>query len=88
MLAESFAYKVEGDLIHIRGEKHRTSALLDGTYTRMERRYGLFARTLRLPAEVIDNQTKTFYENGVMKIALFKKREPESEADEEAFAGF
>ena len=81
MQLENFAYKIEDDLIHIRGEKRKTATLVEGAYTRTERRYGVFSRTLRLPSEVRHSQVSTFYDNGVLKIVMLKKRVTMTEAE-------
>jgi HSP20 family protein len=69
---QDFAIRVDGDLINIKGEKRRVESLTEGVYTRMERRYGLFERTLRLSSEVNGQKTATMYEHGVLKITLPK----------------
>jgi HSP20 family molecular chaperone IbpA len=76
---QDFAITVDGDLINIKGEKHRVENLTEGAYTRMERRYGLFDRTLRLSSEVIGNKASTTYEHGVLKITLPKIKDPEQQ---------
>lgn len=72
MNAKDFIIRVDGDLINIKGEKKRIEPLAEGEYSRRERRFGLFDRTIRLPAEVHDQKTTTMYEQGVLKITLAK----------------
>ncbi|MBW1787232.1 MAG: Hsp20/alpha crystallin family protein [Deltaproteobacteria bacterium] len=42
--------------------------------TRMERRYGSFSRTIRLPAKVDTDGVDATYRKGVLKIVLVKRR--------------
>ncbi len=77
MTLQDFAYRVDGDIIHIRGEKRRMKTLIEGTYRRTERRYGLFERVLRLPAEVNNQQSSIAYENGILKLTLSKENSGE-----------
>ncbi len=74
MDGKDFTIRVDGDLINIKGEKKRTEPLTKGEYTRRERRFGLFDRTIRLPTEVHNQQTITKYEHGVLKITLAKAK--------------
>jgi len=81
MTLQDFAYRISGDIIHIKGEKRRLKTLSEGAYTRTERRYGLFERVLRLPAEVDDQPSNTAYENGILKLTLPKKAGTEPQQD-------
>jgi HSP20 family protein len=81
MALQDFVYRVDGDIVHIKGEKRKLKNPLDGAYRRMERRYGLFERVLRLPAEVDDHPSNTTYENGILKLTLAKKISVESQQD-------
>ncbi|MGB3223951.1 MAG: Hsp20/alpha crystallin family protein [Desulforhopalus sp.] len=72
MDAKDFTIRVNGDLINIRGEKKKIEPITEGEYSRRERRFGLFDRTIRLPAEVYDQNTTTMYEQGILKITLAK----------------
>jgi HSP20 family protein len=72
MDAKDFTIRIDGDLINIKGEKKRIEPLTEGEYTRRERRFGLFDRTIRLPTEVYGQKTTTLYEQGVLKITLAK----------------
>lgn len=83
MDAKDFIIRVDGDLINIKGEKKRTEPLTEGEYSRRERRFGLFDRTIRLPAEVHDHNTTTMYEQGVLKITLAKITDEDFQHNEE-----
>lgn len=69
---QDISYRVDGDIIHIRGEKRRSAVLREGSYVRMERKYGTFARTLRLPAEVYAQRVSTTYSNGILTLTFIK----------------
>ncbi len=72
MNPQDYVIRVDGDLVHIKGEKRRVESLTEGAYTRMERRYGLFERTLRLSTEVDGQKTSTMYDHGILRITLPK----------------
>jgi HSP20 family protein len=78
MNAKDFTLSVDGDLINIKGEKKRIEPLTEGEYTRRERRFGLFDRTIRLPTEVHGQKTTTMYEHGILKITLAKVKNEDS----------
>lgn len=74
-----FSFKVDDDVIRIKGEKRRYDTLSEGAYIRSERRYGIFERAIRLPAEVLDKQACTSYEEGILKISFPKKKDSEAQ---------
>ena len=80
MSPEDFTITVDGDLVRIRGEKKQEEKKEDKNYYRVERRYGSFERTLRLPAEVTDTKACATYKDGILKIALPKKKKAEQKA--------
>ncbi len=45
-------------------------------YLCMERSYGPFQRTFRLPATVEENEIKAEFQHGVLKISMRKRNEP------------
>jgi HSP20 family molecular chaperone IbpA len=63
----------------------RIEPLNEGKYTRRERRFGLFDRTIRLPTEVHGQKTTTMYEHGLLKITLakVKNEDPQEKYNEE-----
>ncbi|NDY42053.1 Hsp20/alpha crystallin family protein [Dissulfurirhabdus thermomarina] len=62
-----------GDTLTIRGEKKQETEEKGENFHRVERRYGAFARTLRLPVEVKQDKVDAQYKKGVLKIVLPKK---------------
>jgi HSP20 family protein len=66
---------VENDTLTVRSERKVETHEQDGTSHRTERRYGLYARSFELPAEVDAQKTEARYENGVLTITLPKREE-------------
>jgi HSP20 family protein len=67
-----FAIEITGERLVIRGEKRQESTRSGYGYTYSERRYGTFARALRLPCEIDTGNTKATYKQGVLRLTLPK----------------
>lgn len=66
-----------GDSLTIKGERKKEEEQKDENYHRIERSYGAFARTLKLPVEVDQEKAEAVYKDGVLKLTLPKiKPEP------------
>jgi HSP20 family protein len=63
---------LSGNVLSIKGEKRQKKEDKDEDSHRVERSYGGFSRTLRLPCEVEENKITATYEKGVLKIKLPK----------------
>ena len=63
---------LENNVLTIRGEKKQEEEKKDKNYHRIERRYGTFTRSLRLPAEVDAEKIEANYQNGVLHVDLPK----------------
>ena len=64
------------DVLTIKGEKKLEQKEDEGNYCRMERRYGSFSRTFRLPLEVVDaERINATFVNGVLTINLPKQEQ-------------
>ena len=61
-----------GDLLTIKGEKKDERTHDNGESTYVERRYGSFARSVRLPFELKDEQVDARFKDGVLTIHLPK----------------
>lgn len=72
MWLQDISFRVDSDIVHIRGEKRRAVIQNGGAYVRMERRYGTFARMIRLPAEAHTEKVNTAYSNGILKLMFIK----------------
>jgi HSP20 family protein len=68
-----------GDVLTIRGEKKTETEEKKGGAYYTERRYGSFARSLRLPFEVKDEQVDAKFKDGVLMIRLPKPAELQSQ---------
>ncbi len=64
----------DGDLI-ISGEKKQEEKVEKKNYYRMERSYGSFARSFRLPADVQGDKAKATFKDGVLVIRVPKTEE-------------
>ncbi len=61
--------------ITISGEKKKEEKVEKKNYYRLERSYGSFTRTFRLPAEVQSDKAKAKYKDGVLEIRIPKTEE-------------
>jgi HSP20 family protein len=72
---EDIDVKVTDDVITISGEKKKEEKVEKKNYYRMERSYGSFTRSLRLPAEVQTEKASAKFKEGVLEIRLPKTEE-------------
>jgi HSP20 family protein len=63
---------LDRDLLVIKGEKKVEKEEKDRYYHRVERRYGSFCRSVRLPAKVADKKIDATFKDGVLTITLPK----------------
>ncbi len=66
---------VRGDVLTLRGERKKEHEEKGENLYRIERSYGAFSRSIRLPAEVDAGKVKATYKDGVLKIDLPKTKE-------------
>lgn len=66
---------LEGDTLIIKGEKHQEKEEKNKRFHRIERTYGSFYRTVRLPTEVQPDKIEAAYQDGVLKVTLPKTEE-------------
>jgi HSP20 family protein len=66
---------VAEDMLTIRGEKKEERERKERDYHLMERSYGTFSRTLRLPFAVDAGQATAVFKDGVLKITIPKPQE-------------
>jgi HSP20 family protein len=64
---------IEGNLLHLSGEKRFERDTHDSTYHVMERAYGAFQRTIALPRNVNIDQAEAKFKNGVLTVRLPKE---------------
>jgi len=67
--------KVEGDTLILKGERKMESEDKKSNYHRIERSYGSFTRSFRLPDTVDSEKIDADYKNGVLTITIPKKSE-------------
>jgi HSP20 family protein len=66
---------VEENTLTIKGERKQESQVNEGDYSRFERTYGAFQRSVLLPPTVDADRVKASYKDGVLEIQLPKKEE-------------
>lgn len=66
---------VTDDILTIKGEKKSEKEDTGKDYHVVERSYGAFQRTLRLPFEVVSDKVEAKFEKGVLQITLPKSPE-------------
>ena len=66
---------LNGDLLTIKGEKKAEHEEKDGGAYYMERRFGSFSRSVRLPFQVGDQDIEAKYDKGVLTIRIPKPME-------------
>ncbi len=66
---------VHGDLLELRGEKKQEQELEEKGYYRVERSYGSFSRSLKLPAKVDAQNVEAEAKDGVLTLTLPKRAE-------------
>lgn len=72
---ENIDVKVTDDIITISGEKKKEEKVEKKNYYRMERSYGSFTRSLRLPAEVQTEKAVAKFKEGVLEVKIPKTEE-------------
>ena len=65
---------LDGDLLVIKGEKRHETEEKDRCYHRVERRFGSFYRTIRLPYEVKGDKIDAAFKDGILTVTLPKAK--------------
>jgi HSP20 family protein len=63
---------VQNDVLSVSGEKKQEKTEASENVHRVERTYGSFRRTVRLPVEVDSGKVKASYKDGLLKVTLPK----------------
>lgn len=63
------------EMLTIKGEKKQEKEEKEENYHLIERSYGSFTRSIRLPKEVQSDKISASYKNGVLKVTLPKSEE-------------
>jgi HSP20 family protein len=72
---EEVQINVTGDVLTIRGETKHEEENKDKSWQIREHRWGAFERSVRLPTNVIADQAKAEFDNGILTISLPKSEE-------------
>src|SRR5215475_7658329 len=72
---EDLKVSLENNTLTITGERKFEKEEKEENFHRIERRYGSFTRTFRLPNAVDSEKVEAGYEKGVLKITLAKRAE-------------
>jgi len=75
MSKDDIDVKVTDDFITISGEKKKEEKVEKKNYYRMERSYGSFTRSLRLPTEVQTEKATAKFKDGVLEVRIPKTEE-------------
>lgn len=65
----------ENNVLTVKGERKFEKEEKEENFHRIERRFGSFARTFRLPNTVEGDKAEAFYDKGVLKLSIPKKAE-------------
>ena len=74
MDAKDIDIAVTGDVLTIRGERTQEKEEKEENFHRIERSYGAFSRSIRLPAEVETDKVDATYKDGVLRISMSKTK--------------
>jgi HSP20 family protein len=77
---EDISISLEDNTLTVKGERKHESEVNEEAYTRVERSYGTFQRSVLLPQTVDANRVKATYRDGVLEIQLPKKEEARPKA--------
>ena len=69
---KEISVSLENDLLTIKGEKKQEKEEKDEHHYRVERSFGSFARTMRLPGAVDGGKVAAAFKNGVLTVTLPK----------------
>jgi HSP20 family protein len=75
MDAKDIDISLSDGLLTIKGEKKQEREEKEENYHLVERSYGAFTRSIRLPKEVQSDKISASYKNGVLKVTLPKSEE-------------
>jgi HSP20 family protein len=82
MEAKDIEISMVGDTLTIKGEKKVEKEEKEESYHLVERSYGSFVRSIRMPAPVNADKIEASYKNGVLTITCPKKEEVKPKAIE------
>ena len=75
MNEEDLKVSLEDNTLTVTGERKFEKEEKEENFHRIERRYGTFTRTFRLPSTVDTEKVEAGYDKGILKITLAKRAE-------------
>lgn len=72
MQKEDIKVSIRDNILHLSGEKKREEEEKDANFHRVERFYGVFSRSVNLPAPVEISKVEAFFKDGVLRLILPK----------------
>lgn len=72
---EDLDVQVENNTLTVKGERKFEKEEKEENFHRIERRYGSFLRTFRLPNTIDTDKVEAHYEKGILKVSLAKRAE-------------
>jgi len=75
MKKDDINLELDGQTLHISGEKSHEEKSKDKTYHRVETEYGYFHRTFNLPDNANVDNIDAGYENGILKVKIPKDQQ-------------
>jgi len=72
---EDLQVSLENNLLTVKGERKFEKEENEENFHRIERRFGTFTRTFRMPNTVDSDHTSASYDKGILKITLAKRAE-------------
>lgn len=72
---EDISVNLSGDMVTVSGEKKKEEKVEKKDYYRVERSYGSFSRSFRLPKEVQSDKAKASFRDGVLEVRIPKTPE-------------
>ncbi len=75
MKKEDIDVNITDDTVTISGEKKKEEKIEKKNYFRMERSYGSFTRSFRMPTEVQSDKAKANFKDGILEVRIPKTEE-------------
>ncbi len=75
---EALDISVTGDTVFISGEKKKRDTESASYYRKVERMFGSFSRTIKLPCKVKVDKIEATYKDGILSVFMPKKEPEES----------
>ncbi|HKF22019.1 MAG TPA: Hsp20/alpha crystallin family protein [Candidatus Angelobacter sp.] len=72
---EDIKVSLENNTLTVNGERKFEKEEKEENFQRIERRYGSFTRTFRLPSSVDPEHAEASYDKGILKLTLAKRAE-------------